>query len=164
LPVGEVGAAQVRGPSMFVGYAREGRARPPELTPDGFLPTGDLVRLDPGGTITVLGRQKQIIIRGGRNIDVNEVEAAIARIPSVAQVCVVPLPDELLGERVAALVVSTAGPLGLADVTGELDAAGFPKAKWPEFVFDVPDLPQNRVGKLSRQDAAALAARLHGMT
>ena len=164
LSVGEVGAAQVRGPSMFVGYAREGRARPPELTPDGFLPTGDLVRVNPDGTITVLGRQKQIIIRGGRNIDVNEVEAAVARIPSVAQVCVVPLPDEMLGERVAALVVSTGAPLGLADVTGALEAEGFPKAKWPEFVFAVPDLPQNRVGKLSRPDAVRLAAALHGMT
>ena len=43
-------------------------------------------------------------------------------------------------------------------------AEGFPKAKWPEFVFDVPDLPQNRVGKLSRPDAVRLAAELHGMT
>ena len=83
-----------------------GRPQPPGLTADGFLPTGDLVRLNPEGTITILGREKQIIIRGGRNIDVNEVEAAVARIPSVAQVCVVPLPDEMLGERVAALVVS----------------------------------------------------------
>jgi len=164
LPVGEVGAAQVRGPSMFVGYARDGVARRPELTPDGFLPTGDLVRLNPAGTITILGRQKQIIIRGGRNIDVNEVEAAVARIPSVAQVCVVPLPDEMLGERVAALVVSTGGPLTLADVTAHLAAEGFPKAKWPEFVFDVPDLPQNRVGKLSRPDAVRLAAELRRMT
>jgi acyl-CoA synthetase (AMP-forming)/AMP-acid ligase II len=164
LPMGEVGAAQVRGPSMFVGYARNGRAQPPELTADGFLPTGDLVRLNPEGTITVLGRQKQIIIRGGRNIDVNEVEAAVARIPSVAQVCVVPVPDEMLGERVAALVVSTGATLSLAEVTGHLAAEGFPKAKWPEFVFDVPDLPQNRVGKLSRPDAVRLAAELRGMT
>jgi acyl-CoA synthetase (AMP-forming)/AMP-acid ligase II len=164
LPVGEVGAAQVRGPSLFVGYARGGLAQPPELTPDGFLPTGDLVRLNPEGTITVLGRQKQIIIRGGRNIDVNEVEAAVARIPSVAQVCVVPVPDEMLGERVAALVVSTGATLGLAEVTEHLAAEGFPKAKWPEFVFDVPDLPQNRVGKLSRPDAARLAAELRGVT
>jgi acyl-CoA synthetase (AMP-forming)/AMP-acid ligase II len=164
LPAGEVGAAQVRGPSLFVGYARDGRAHPPELTSDGFLPTGDLVRVNADGTITVSGRQKQIIIRGGRNIDVNEVEAAVARIPGVAQVCVVPLPDEMLGERVAALVVSTGAPLGLADVTGQLAAEGFPKAKWPEFVFDVPDLPQNRVGKLSRPDAVRLAADLHAMT
>jgi non-ribosomal peptide synthetase component E (peptide arylation enzyme) len=82
----------------------------------------------------------------------------------VAQVCVVPLPDEMLGERVAALVVSTGAPLDLAEVTGHLDTAGFPKAKWPEFVFDVPDLPQNRVGKLSRPDAVRLAQELHGMT
>jgi acyl-CoA synthetase (AMP-forming)/AMP-acid ligase II len=164
LPIGEVGAAQVRGPSMFVGYARDGRAQPPELTADGFLPTGDLVRVNPEGTITVLGRQKQIIIRGGRNIDVNEVEAAVARIPSVAQVCVVPVPDEMLGERVAALVVSTGGTLTLAEVTAQLAVEGFPKAKWPEFVFDVPDLPQNRVGKLSRPDAIRLAAELHGVT
>jgi acyl-CoA synthetase (AMP-forming)/AMP-acid ligase II len=166
LPAGDVGAAQVRGPSLFVGYARGGRPPPPELTADGFLPTGDLVRLNPDGTITVQGRQKQIIIRGGRNIDINEVEAAVARIPAVAQVCVVPVPDEMLGERAAALVVSTNPDLTLSDVTGQLAAEDFPKAKWPEFVFVVPDLPQNRVGKLSRPDALSLAARLAqgGMT
>jgi len=160
LPVGEVGPAQVRGPSLFVGYARDGRPQPPDLTPDGFLPTGDLVRANADGTITVLGREKQIIIRGGRNIDINEVEAAVARLPSVAQVCVVPVPDELLGERAAALVVTTDPGLRLEDVTDFLDRGGFPKAKWPEFVFVVPDLPQNRVGKLSRPDAVSLAERL----
>ncbi len=164
LPTGEVGPAQVRGPSLFVGYARDGRAQPPQLTADGFLPTGDLVGVNPDGTITVRGRQKQVIIRGGRNIDVNEVEAAVARIPSVAQVCVVPVPDEMLGEQVAALVVSTGAPLSLAEVTAHLAAEGFPKAKWPEFVFDVPDLPQNRVGKLSRPDATRLAAEIRRMT
>ncbi len=158
LPAGQVGAAQVSGPSLFVGYARGGRPQPPDLTTDGFLPTGDLVRVNPDGSITILGREKQIIIRGGRNIDINEVEAAVARIPSVAQVCVVPVPDEMLGERVAALVVTTGPDLTLAEVTGSLGAAGFPKAKWPEFVFAVPDLPQNRVGKLSRPDAVRLAA------
>ena len=159
VPTGQVGAAQVCGPSLFVGYARDGRPQPPDLTADGYLPTGDLVRINHDGTITILGREKQIIIRGGRNIDINEVEAAVARIPRVAQVCVVPVPDELLGERVAALVVAT-GPLSLVDVTEALGAAGFPKAKWPELVFTVPDLPQNRVGKLSRPDAVRLAADL----
>ena len=162
LPPGQVGDAQVRGPSLFVGYARGGRPQPPGLTSDGFLPTGDLVRLNSDGTITVLGRQKQIIIRGGRNIDINEVESAVARIPAVAQVCVVPVPDEMLGERVAALVVSTSPGLSLSDVTSHLESEGFPKAKWPEFVFVVPDLPQNRVGKLSRPDAVSLATRLSG--
>jgi acyl-CoA synthetase (AMP-forming)/AMP-acid ligase II len=156
---GDVGAAQVRGPSLFVGYARDGRPSR-ELTDDGFLPTGDLARVNPDGTISILGREKQIIIRGGRNIDINEVEAAVARIPTVSQVCVVPVPDELLGERAAALVVSSDPELSLVSVTGFLEQAGVPKAKWPEFVFVVSDLPQNRVGKLSRRDATDLAEGL----
>ncbi|MFL6024816.1 MAG: AMP-binding enzyme, partial [Marmoricola sp.] len=96
----------------------------------------------------------------GRNIDINEVESALARIPDIAQLCVVPVPDELLGERVAALVVTTRADLTLEDVTAHLEADGFPRAKWPEFVFVLADLPQNRVGKLSRPDAVALAAQL----
>ena len=79
----------------------------------------------------------------------------------MAQVCVVPLPDEMLGERVAALVVSTGPALTPGRRHLCLAAAGFPKAKWPEFVFDVADLPQNRVGKLSRPDAVRLADELH---
>jgi acyl-CoA synthetase (AMP-forming)/AMP-acid ligase II len=160
LPSGHVGEAQVRGPSLFVGYARDGAPRPPALSPDGFLPTGDLVEVDEDGTIRVMGRQKQMIIRGGRNIDINEVEAAVGRMPGVAQVCVVPVPDELLGERVAALVVTEGDTLSLGEVTAWLQESGFPKAKWPEYVFAVADLPQNRVGKLSRPDAEQLARDL----
>ncbi|MFC8043554.1 class I adenylate-forming enzyme family protein [Nocardia sp. NPDC057353] len=160
LPPGEIGDAQVRGPSLFVGYARAGAPVPPELTPDGFLPTGDLVEVAADGSIRVMGRQKQIIIRGGRNIDINEVEAAIAGLPGIVQVCVVPIPDDLLGERAAALVVTGGAPLGLAEVTAALANSGFPKFKWPEYLFTVDDLPQNRVGKLSRPDAVRMATRL----
>lgn len=147
---------------MFVGYARDGKPHPPELTEDGFLPTGDLVEVSDDGFIQVMGRQKQIIIRGGRNIDINEVESAIASIPGVVQVCVVPVPDDMLGERAAALVVAGGAEMTLASITDQLDRSGFPKFKWPEYVFAVEDLPQNRVGKLSRPDAIALATRLAG--
>lgn len=160
VPDGEVGNAQVRGPSMFVGYARNGAPRPPELTPDGFLPTGDLGVINDDGTLTIRGREKQIIIRGGRNIDINEVEASVAAIPGIAQVCVVPVPDDLLGERAAALVVFAGAELGLDEVRDQLRAADVPKFKWPEFVYAVPALPQNRVGKLNRNEAVALAAQL----
>lgn len=159
---GEIGDAQVKGPSLFVGYARGGVPVPPELTGDGFLPTGDLVEVGADGFIQVMGRQKQIIIRGGRNIDINEVESAIADVPGVVQVCVVPVPDDMLGERAAALVVSATGDMTLESVTAQLDQAGFPKFKWPEYLFTVDDLPQNRVGKLSRPDAISLAGRLAG--
>src|SRR5215207_8277440 len=157
---GEIGQLQVKGPSFFVGYARNGAPETPALTADGFFPTGDLARINPDGTLNIVGREKQIIIRGGRNIDINEVEAAIAQMPDVAQVCVVPVPDELLGERAAALIVSDGGDIDLDSVTAHLDAAGFAKFKWPEFVHRVAALPQNRVGKLSRDDAARLATDL----
>lgn len=162
LPLGEIGNVQVRGPSLFVGYARDGAPVPPELTADGFLPTGDRARINDDGTINILGREKQVIIRGGRNIDINEVEAAVAAIPGVAQVCVVPVSDDLLGERAAALVVWSGEPLDLDGVRRELAAADFPKFKWPEFVYPVPHLPQNRVGKLDRSGAVSLASSLVG--
>lgn len=160
VPDGEVGNAQVRGPSLFVGYARDGAPQPPEVTADGFLPTGDLATINADGTINIRGREKQIIIRGGRNIDINEVEASVAAIPGIAQVCVVPVPDDLLGERAAALVVFAGAELGLDEVRDRLRAADVPKFKWPEFVYAVPALPQNRVGKLNRNEAVALAVQL----
>ncbi|WP_340539930.1 class I adenylate-forming enzyme family protein [Nocardioides sp. GXZ039] len=160
LPTGAVGRAQVKGPSLFTGYARDGAPVPPELTPDGFFFTGDLARVNEDGTINIVGREKQIIIRGGRNIDINEVEAAVASVPDVVQVCVVPVPDEMLGERAAALVVTRSPSLDLETVKSHLAASGVPKHHWPEFVFPVADLPQNRVGKLARNDAVSLAARL----
>jgi acyl-CoA synthetase (AMP-forming)/AMP-acid ligase II len=160
VPVGAVGRAQVKGPSLFTGYARDGAPVPPELTVEGYFFTGDLARLNEDGTINIVGREKQIIIRGGRNIDINEVEAAVASVPDVVQVCVVPVPDELLGERAAALVVTSNPALDLNAVKAHLEAAGVPKHQWPEFVFTVADLPQNRVGKLARNEAAKIASDL----
>ena len=163
LPAGEIGRAQVNGPSLFVGYARGGSVAAPELTADGFLPTGDLIEVRADERVSVKGREKDIIIRGGRNIDVAEVENAVARHPRVEQVCVVAVPDEVLGERIAALVVASAD-LDLAAVQEHLGREGLMKGKWPEYVFRVGALPQNRVGKLSRRDAAEIAVRLREET
>ena len=156
---GAVGRAQVRGPSLFLGYARGGKLDPPELTADGFLPTGDLLAVD-DGTVMIMGREKDVIIRGGRNIDITEVERALASHPRVAQVCVAPVPDDVLGERAAALVVLLdGGHIRLDELTGHLSDLGLSKAKWPEFVFAVDGLPQTTVGKLSRAGARDLRPR-----
>jgi non-ribosomal peptide synthetase component E (peptide arylation enzyme) len=160
LPQGQVGRAQVRGPSLFLGYARDGATEPPQLTPDGFFATGDLMAVRPDGTVAVHGREKDIIIRGGRNIDIAEVEGAVASHPDVEQACVVPVPDELLGERVAVLVVTELESFDLDTVQRHLADCGLSKGKWPEYVWRVPTLPQNRVGKLSRAEAAQLAREL----
>lgn len=158
--VGETGRAQVRGPSLFLGYASAGAVVPPELTEDGFLPTGDLMEIHANGTVEVKGREKDIIIRGGRNIDISEVENAIARHADVDQVCVVPVPDDVLGERIAVLLVTGREDLDLAELQHHLAGQGLMKGKWPEYVFRVDALPQNRVGKISRREAAEIAQRL----
>ncbi|WP_433510353.1 class I adenylate-forming enzyme family protein [Nonomuraea sp. CA-143628] len=161
VPRGEVGRAQVRGPSLFLGYAHEGRPEPPALTADGFFPTGDLMMANEDGTVSVMGREKDVIIRGGRNIDVTEVERAVATHPGIWQVCVVPVPDEILGERVAALVTLTDGDgIGLEEITRHLRSVGLSKTKWPELVFAVDALPQTTVGKISRAGARDLARDL----
>ena len=69
VPPGTPGRAQVRGPSLFRGYARKGQVVPPDLTADGFLPTGDIAALQPDGTVSIRGREKDVIIRGGHRVD-----------------------------------------------------------------------------------------------
>ncbi|MEW2626146.1 class I adenylate-forming enzyme family protein [Streptomyces sp. NPDC048106] len=158
---GATGRAAVRGPSLFLGYARDGRVDPPTLTDDGYFPTGDLLMTHEDGTVTIMGREKDIIIRGGRNIDITEIERAVASYPRVARACVAAVPDEVLGERVALLVVTEDGRgIDLAELTGHLESLGLSKTKWPEFVYDIEELPQTKVGKLDRSAARALAHRL----
>lgn len=115
------------------------------------------------GTVTIMGREKDVIIRGGRNLDITEIERAVAGHPSVARVCVTPVPDPLLGERAAVLIVpeDSGDALGLDEITAHLAGTGLSKAKWPEFAFTVGELPQTTVGKLDRSGARELARELH---
>jgi acyl-CoA synthetase (AMP-forming)/AMP-acid ligase II len=163
LGFGTTGRAQVRGPSLFLGYARDGKTEPPALTADGFFPTGDLLTTGEDGTVTVMGREKDVIIRGGRNLDITEIERAVATHPAVARACVTPVPDPLLGERAAVLLVpeDSSDELGLDELREHLARTGLSKAKWPEFAFTVSELPQTTVGKLDRSGAGGLARELH---
>ena len=163
LGFGEAGRAQVKGPSLFLGYAEQGRLRRPDLTPDGYLETGDLVTRYEDGTIKVSGRIKEVIIRGGRNISVAEVETALLADARIKGVCAVPVPDQVLGEKVAVLVVSDEDHLTLPSVLAFLERSGVAKSKWPEFLISVPSLPSNHLGKVSRALARELAVQRLGV-
>jgi cyclohexanecarboxylate-CoA ligase len=107
LPVGEMGRLQLRACSNFGGYLK--RPHLNGTTDDGWFETGDLARLDAQGYIRITGRSKDVIIRGGENIPVVEIEALLYRHPAVALAAIVAYPDARLGERACAFVVPKPG-------------------------------------------------------
>jgi len=107
LPAGEAGKLYVRSCSNFGGYLKRQQWNATDA--DGWFDTGDLARIDAQGYIRITGRSKDVIIRGGENIPVVEVEAMLYRHPAVAMAAVVAYPDERLGERACAIVVPKPG-------------------------------------------------------
>ncbi|WP_261562593.1 class I adenylate-forming enzyme family protein [Frankia tisae] len=150
-PAGSDGEIQIRGDHLMLGYL-DSELTAAAMTPDGWLRTGDLGRLDAAGYLTVTGRIKDVIIRNMENVSAVEVEQVLATHPDVADVSVIGLPDERTGERVCAVVVPTAAgaPPGLADLTDWCAQAGLMKQKWPEQLELVAELPRNPVGKVTK--------------
>jgi long-chain acyl-CoA synthetase len=104
LPAGRLGEIVVRGHNVFAGYLDDPAATA-EAVVDGWFRTGDLGTVDEDGFISIVDRKKDLIIRGGFNVYPREVEEVLARHPGVAQVAVIGVPDEALGEEVCAVVV-----------------------------------------------------------
>jgi cyclohexanecarboxylate-CoA ligase len=157
LPAGEEGEIWGRAPEMFAGYTDP--AIDP-LTPDGWFRTGDLGVLDADGLLRVTGRLKDIIIRGGENISATELEDIMSSHPAVADVAVIGVPDERLGERVCAVVVPRSGAaLTLDDVVAHLRAHHVATHKLPEQLEVVSSLPRTASGKLAK---AAVRASIIG--
>ena len=104
LLTGEIGRLLTRGCSNFGGYLKRPHLNATDA--DGWFDTGDLARVDEKGYIRITGRSKDVIIRGGENIPVVEIENLLYRHPSVAQVAIVAYPDERLGERACAVIVA----------------------------------------------------------
>src|SRR5712691_3631037 len=98
-----------RGAHTFVGYVQGARFTEQSFTADGWLKTGDRARRDADGYIRITGRSKHIIIRGGENVPVKEIEDVLLRHPKVRNVALVGVSDERLGERGCACVVLEAG-------------------------------------------------------
>jgi acyl-CoA synthetase (AMP-forming)/AMP-acid ligase II len=148
LPVGETGEILTRGPDRFVGY-RDKTLDAGAFTPDGWLQTGDIGRLDEDGFLAIVDRKKDIIIRGGENIASREVEDVLSLLPGVREAAVVGAPDERLGERVCAFIVADPGAdLSIERIAVHFAEQGLAKQKTPEFVHRVDELPRNAAGKV----------------
>ena len=154
VPDGATGELCCRGPYTLRGYfdAAEHNAR--AFTSDGFYRTGDLAsvrRIDGERCVSIEGRIKDLINRGGEKINAEEVESLLLRHPRVAAAAVVAMPDPRLGERTCAYVVVRGAPLTLVDVQRHFAGLQVATFKWPERVEHLDEMPRTLVGKLDKK-------------
>jgi acyl-CoA synthetase (AMP-forming)/AMP-acid ligase II len=159
-PSGELeGELVTRGPSTSVGLFADPERTAATYLGDGWVRSGDLVSIDADGYLTVVGRKKEIIIRGGLNIAPREIEDLIVRFPEVQRVAVIGRPDDRLGERSCACVVLEPGrALDLATVVDRLRAEGLASYKLPEELVGVETLPTTASGKVQKHELIRLLA------
>ena len=142
---GEPGELLVRGPELFVGYD-DPAATEAAFADGGWFRTGDLATVDEDGWLTIVGRIKDVIIRGGENIATMEIEQVLEAHPAVREAVVVGEPDLRLGERVCAFVVLD-GPFTLDDCRSWFAEQEVTRFKWPERVEAIDALPLLGSGK-----------------
>jgi acyl-coenzyme A synthetase/AMP-(fatty) acid ligase len=152
VPNGTQGEIYTRGPNTCVGFFRD-----PERTARtfaaGWVRSGDVAVMDGDGFIAIVGRKKEIIIRGGMNITPREIEDVLLRFPEVHRVAVVGLPDERLGERACAcLVLRDGATLDFAEMVKRLRAEGMADYKLPERLELLDELPSTASGKVQKHE------------
>lgn len=146
---GESGELMVRGCSNFLGYF--GRPDLAALDEDGWFDTGDIARMDEQGYIRITGRSKDIIIRGGENIPVVEIEELLYRHPSIAMVAIVGFPHPRLGEQACAFVVPKEGArFSFTDMQAYLRGQDMAIQYIPERLEIVAALPRTPSGKIQK--------------
>lgn len=151
LPAGEVGEEWSRGPNTFLGYLGEPELTRKDLDADGWYHSSDLARMLPDGSIRISGRMKDILIRGGQNISVREVEDYLVAHPAVQSAAVVGVPHPRLGETGCAVVVLKPGcHLTLPEISDFLVSKGVARFKLPERLEVWPELPSTPSGKIQK--------------
>ncbi|MFF7160811.1 class I adenylate-forming enzyme family protein [Streptomyces sp. NPDC008086] len=161
LATGHTGQIEARGPMTPMCYVNAPELDARYRTSEGWVRTGDLGRLDEHGRLHVLGRLKRIVIRGGLNISLAEVERELGSHPAVAEAVCVPVPDPTLGERLCACVRPAPGTPTptLSDLTTHLLNRGLARRKLPELLLVVQEMPLGPTGKICHRTLAARASR-----
>jgi non-ribosomal peptide synthetase component E (peptide arylation enzyme) len=151
---GQAGELCCRGPYTLRGYFDAADVNRAAFTSDGFYRTGDLAaQVDLGGRpyVSIEGRIKDLISRGGEKISAEEVELLLLRHPRIIATAVVAMPDPRLGERTCAYVVSDGEPITLAEVREHLTRLEVAKFKWPERIEPLDEIPRTTVGKTDKK-------------
>ena len=145
LGVGEVGELLIKGSSVIKGYWNRPE-QTAETIVDGWLASGDLVRLDTDGYYSIVGRAKDLIISGGFNVYPKEVEAMLLEVDGIQEAAVVGIPDDEWGERVIAILIGVGDPKEIISFSVKHLAP----YKRPREVYFVDDFPRNAMGKIQK--------------
>ncbi|MEP2707705.1 MAG: malonyl-CoA synthase [Roseibium sp.] len=147
---GEVGIIEVKGSNVFEGYWRMPEKTALEFRSDGFFVTGDMGRIDEDGYISIVGRDKDLIITGGFNVYPAEVESLLDEVPGVAESAVIGVPHPDFGEAVVAVLAPKPDAnLDQADVSAALTDK-LAKFKQPKMIHVRENLPRNTMGKIQK--------------
>lgn len=155
----EVGELLAQGPCTLRGYYRSPEHNAATFTADGYLRTGDLVKISADGNLVVTGRIKNSINRGGEKFSAEELEMHLVQHPNVLRAAVAPMPDPVLGERACAFIIpKDSFTVTLLELKGFLAARGVAPFKQPDRLMIVESLPETGMGKIDRTALGRVAA------
>ena len=156
-PQGEVGEIVIRGHNVMKGYWNRPDATAQSIDSDGWFRSGDLARVDEDGYFFIVDRKKDMIIRGGYNVYPREVEEVLYEHPAVQEAAVVGIPDDSLGEEVAAAVVLKEGESADASEIKAYVKEQVAAYKYPRKIWFVDELPKGPTGKILKREIEAPA-------
>ena len=152
LPPNTNGELLLKGPGVFSGYFNAPEENAGVFDNHGFFKTGDVAKIDDAGNITLTGRLKEMINRGGESISATEIEKLISGYPEVALAAVIPMPDPQMGEKVCAYIQPTPGArLGFDKIITFLKANKASVLQFPERIEFIESMPLTRTGKLDKR-------------
>ena len=152
MPQGEVGHIAGKGACLMLGYFDNQKATEESFNKDGWFLSGDLGLIDADGCLRFVGRLKDIIIRGGKNIHPKKIEDLAIKHPNVEKAAAFPVPDERLGERVCLAVLSTGRDPEGQDVLGHLFGHGLSIYDMPEYYMVMTEFPLTPSGKILKRE------------
>ena len=151
LPLGETGELVIKSAGMCAGYFNNADANASSWDDMGWFRSGDLATVDDKGYFRIVGRNKDIIIRGGANISPREIEEILIREPRIREASVIGLPDEYYGEVVCACIIPKPGDKPTADEIQAYLKARIASYKLPSRVVMLDEFPLNSMGKVRKE-------------
>ncbi len=156
LPAGQDGQLYVRGPNVMLGYYRRQVEEDHPLTPDGWLKTGDMARLNEDGFVRIVGRKKELIISSGMNIYPRQIEEVLLSHPAVQEAAVIPMEDPLRGEAPRAVICPSPGQTVDPGQLKQFCMERLADYKVPRRIEIVEQLPKTPTGKISKKDLISM--------